>query len=244
VDIASLWDFDDPAGSEARLRDASEAAEGDDRSVLLTQVARALGLQDRFDEGHALLDSIPQGGDEVETRLALERGRLLRSAGDPAEARQWFEAAARLAAHARDEALELDALHMIPLCLEGEGRLNTTLFAVSRARSAATPEGRRWLASLLNNLGMAHSDEGDWPAALAAFEEALAERRTADDQAATFVARWMVAWALRNVGRVDEARAAQLALKADLTAAGRSDEYVDQELEILGSAPAAPQNGG
>ena len=40
--------------------------------------------------------------------------------------------------------------------------------------------------------------------ALDAFEEALAERRTGTDEQAIEVARWMVAWALRNLGRTGE----------------------------------------
>ena len=47
------------------------------------------------------------------------------------------------------------------------------------------------------------------------------------------IARWMVAWALRNLGRTGEALAAQRALKADLAAAGRDDPFVDEELAIL-----------
>ena len=43
----------------------------------------------------------------------------------------------------------------------------------------------------------------------------------------------MVAWSLRNLGRTEEALAAQRALKAELTAAGASDPYVDEELANL-----------
>jgi hypothetical protein len=44
----------------------------------------------------------------------------------------------------------------------------------------------------------------------------------------------MVAWALRNLGRTDEARNQQLSLREDLAAAGKSDKYVEEELELLG----------
>src|SRR3954465_9514688 len=97
ADLRTLWDFDDPAGSEQRFRAAADVAEGSERLVLLTQVARALGLQERYDEGHALLDHLSLTDHEVATRAELERGRLLRSAGSPDEARPHFEAAARAA---------------------------------------------------------------------------------------------------------------------------------------------------
>ena len=82
TDPSELWDFDDPAGSEQRFRSAAETAEGADRLVLLTQVARALGLQERYDEGHAILDDLavgrPGDRDQVRARArpaaALGRG--------------------------------------------------------------------------------------------------------------------------------------------------------------------------
>src|SRR3954449_6266322 len=105
TDPSGLWSFDDPAVSEQRLRAAAETAEGAERLVLLTQVARALGLQERYDEGHAVLDHLSVDDVEVATRASLERGRLLRSAGRPEEARPHFEAAAAGAREAGLEAL-------------------------------------------------------------------------------------------------------------------------------------------
>ena len=39
IDPTPLWDFDDAPGSEERLRATAEQVEGDDRLVLMTQVA-------------------------------------------------------------------------------------------------------------------------------------------------------------------------------------------------------------
>jgi tetratricopeptide (TPR) repeat protein len=233
IDVAALWDFDDPAGSEARLRAAADIAEGADRLVLLTQVARALGLQERYAEGHAVLDDLSVDDAEVATRVSLERGRLLRSGGVPDEARPHFEAAAAGAREAGLEALHVDALHMVALVAPPEDQQRLTEEALVVARSATDPVARDWDASLLNNLGMAHADAGDWPAALAAFEEALAARERIGNVGRTRVARWMVGWALRNLGRRDEALAVQTALKAELEAAGEEDPYVDEELALL-----------
>jgi tetratricopeptide (TPR) repeat protein len=114
---------------------------------------------------------------------------------------------------------------------EDQQRLNEEALAV--ARSSADRTARDWDASLLNNLGMVHADAGDWPAALAAFEEALAARERIGDVRRTRVARWMVGWALRNLGRTDEALALQTALKAELDAAGEDDPYVVEEISLL-----------
>ena len=47
--IERAWDFEDPAGSEARLRALLTDADGQDALALRTQVARALGLQQRYE---------------------------------------------------------------------------------------------------------------------------------------------------------------------------------------------------
>jgi hypothetical protein len=47
------------------------------------------------------------------------------------------------------------------------------------------------------------------------------------------VARWMVAWTLRALQRVDEALQMQLQLERDNAAAGAPDPYVFEELEQL-----------
>jgi tetratricopeptide (TPR) repeat protein len=233
TDPNALWDFDDPAGSEQRFRAAAETAEGTDRLVLLTQVARSLGLQERYDEGHAVLDDLAVDDPEVVTRASLERGRLLRSAGDPDAARPHFDAAATTAREAGLEALHVDALHMAALVAPAEDQQRLTEEALAVARGSADEAARNWDASLLNNLGMTHADAENWPAALEIFEEALAARQRIGDTGRTRVATWMVGWALRNLGRTDEARAVQTRLKAELEAAGEEDPYVDEELALL-----------
>jgi tetratricopeptide (TPR) repeat protein len=233
TDLSALWSFDDPAGSEQRFREAAGMAEGADRLVLLTQVARALGLQERYDEGHAVLDHLSVDDDEVAARVSLERGRLLRSGGDPDAARPHFEGAAAVAREGGLEALHVDALHMAALVAPPEDQQRLTEEALAVARASSDAAARDWDASLLNNLGMTHADAEDWPAALTRFEEALAARERIGDAGRTRVARWMVGWALRNLGRTDEALAVQTALKAELESVGEQDPYVDEELALL-----------
>ena len=114
IDPTPLWDFDDPEGSEQRFRAEAELADPEDRLVLTTQVARALGLQEKYDEGHAVLDDLSPTEDEVAIRIALERGRLFRSAGDPDQARPLFEAAVQSASAGGFDTLQVDALHSWP----------------------------------------------------------------------------------------------------------------------------------
>lgn len=240
MDPRSLWDFNDPAASERRFREAASTTTGPERDVLLTQVARALGLQERYDEGHAVLDAVAPGEPEVDVRVALERGRLVRSAGDDRAARPLFAHAARTARAARLDDLLVDALHMAAIAAEPEHRLAANEAALAAARSASDPRARDWDASILNNIGMVHADAGDFGAALVSFEEAWAARERIGDHARTRVARWMVAWSLRHLGRREEALALQQVLKAELAAIGEEDPYVDEELALLTDPSSAP----
>lgn len=239
-DLRALWDFADPAGSEARFRALAAASEGVARELALTQVARALGLQDRFEEGYAVLAGLGGGqagtagrDPELEVRVALERGRLTRSGGDPQGSRAHFEEAAAGAAAAGLEELHLDALHMLAIVAPAQEAEAITLRALDVARAATDPRARDWDASLLNNLGMTYADAGDFDRALPTFKAALAACERIGDPERIRVARWMIAWALRNLGRRDEARVLQLALRAELSAAGASDVYVEEELALL-----------
>lgn len=241
-DLRALWDFDDPGGSEERFRVVVERTTGADRERALTQVARAMGLLGRTDAAHGVLDRLHAHDPEVRVRRELERGRLLRSAGDPDAARPHFLEASASAAEADLEELQVDALHMIALVVPVDEQLTRTEHALDVARRARDPRAKAWEASLLNNLGMTHADAGNFDLALTAFEEALAARERLGDPATTRIARWTVGWALRNLGRGDEARQVQLALREELRAVGASDVYVEEELALLGSEPLGSED--
>ncbi|MBZ2197633.1 tetratricopeptide repeat protein [Occultella gossypii] len=236
--IDALWDFEDPTGSADRFRAAIVRADGAERDVLTTQLARALGMAGRYDEAERLLESLDAAtnavdrGPEVVVRVALERGRLRRSAGRPDP--EPLRTAADLAEAAGLEALRIDALHMLALIAETpEAQVAANREALGIARTATDPRARRWEASLLNNLGCALVDAGDPGTALEVFRQAQQIRRDAGQAREEQIARWMVAWALRLLGRRTQALAMQRALKEDLIAAGIDDEDVDAEIALL-----------
>ena len=69
--LDNLWDFGDPAGSEARFREhlGHVHPDGTDAGKLATQLARALGLQGRFAEANAVLDGIDRRHPVVHAQL-------------------------------------------------------------------------------------------------------------------------------------------------------------------------------
>ena len=241
TDLDALWDFDRPAVSEQRLRAALSGADGDDALVLRTQVARALGLQRRFDAAHHELDALQPmlaaAGPEARVRALLERGRTWRSSGQPKTAEPLFLQAHAQADAAHLEALAADALHMVALVQpDTDGQLKWNRRALDYARAARDARARGWEAPVLNNLGVTLNDAGRHEEALAAFREALAAYAKRGGVRNVRIARWMVAHTLRRLGRLDEALAQQQALRAEWEAAGSSDPYVFDELALIHAA--------
>ncbi len=172
--LDDLWDFEDPAASQQRfvVEEASDSHTDSERAELLTQRARALGLLQRFDDGHALLDSLGDPSDAVvRTRVALETGRLLNSAGRPTEAVPEFETAARIAETADLLFLQIDALHMLAIADQTRSS-QWAAQAMDLALAAPDDRTRRWLVSLHNNLGWWHFDGGRLDEALDDFQQA------------------------------------------------------------------------
>ena len=110
------WDFRDPIASEAAFRGAiSSTDDAVARAVLGTQLARALGLQGRYDEADRVLERIDAPVPAIRARVALERGRLRKSGGHPADAVGFFENAAAIAEAAGEQLLLVDALRLLAI---------------------------------------------------------------------------------------------------------------------------------
>lgn len=169
--LDAAWDFADPVGSEARIRQAiADEADPVAGRELRTQLARAFGLQGRFSEGHAVLDALDLSDPRVVVRAALERGRLHNSADAPGEAARHFARAAELSAgDPHLTFLHVDALHMLAIA-EPERAEEWTQRAVEVLATTDDPRTRRWLVALHNNLGWARFDAGDLAGARVAFE--------------------------------------------------------------------------
>lgn len=239
TDIDALWDYGDPAGSEARFRAALAEATPERRLELLTQLARSQGLQQRFDDAHRTLDEI-----EVELaaaplrtriRALLERGRVFNSAGEAERSRPFFAGALALAAADPAAAFyAIDAAHMLAIVAPAGEALDWNFRALALAEAAEDERARGWRGSLLNNIGWTYFDAGDLPAALDYLQRALVARQERGTAEAVHVARWCVARVRRELGQVAAALVEQQALAAEYAALGQSSSYVNEELEALG----------
>jgi tetratricopeptide (TPR) repeat protein len=249
--LDDLWDYEDPAASEARFQAAIEAAEtGGDAPAAdeaRTQLARALGLQGRFVAGHAALDRVDAdhpADDRIRVRAHLERGRLWRSSGDVAASLEPFEEAWELARALGEDGLAVDAAHMLAIVDAPPGEATWHELALGLADTSAEPAARRWRGSLWNNIGWARFDAGDLDGALAAFGTALAARQEQGQPREIRIAEWCIARCTRALGRPAEALVIQERLAAQRAAAGEpesgfGDEEIGECLLDLGRAEEA-----
>ena len=120
-----LWNFRDPASSEAAFRAAmvEEMYDADERAELATQLGRAIGLQGRFEEADAL---------------------HMLSIADAASAEVWMRSALEYASTAHDERTKhwMIALHAsLGAFLQGKNRLTEALVEFQLAEQWAARLG-------------------------------------------------------------------------------------------------------
>jgi tetratricopeptide (TPR) repeat protein len=198
--LRPLWDFEDLDASERRFREQLDRETTDEgRGEVLTQLARVQSLQDKFDACEELLreaESTAPESELVQVRVALERGRKLRSSGDGAGAAPLFESAFSQARAVGESYLAGDAAHMVAISVP-ETMVEWTERGLELADSE--PDAAYWAGPLLNNLGWHYFDAGDFESALQVFERALEvrERDPSNPQA--------IQWAQEAI---DETRAA------------------------------------
>jgi tetratricopeptide (TPR) repeat protein len=236
-DIDSLWNFDDPAATEAQFRSLLPRAETDGsagyHAELLTQLARTQGLQQKFDSAHATLDVVQtmldEAGNRATVRYLLERGRTYNSSGEKGKAAGLFQEALDLASQEDLQTLAVDGAHMMAIALP-DSALAWNLRALEMAESATEPGARRWRGSLYNNLGWTYFGRDDYDSALTMFEQAVACRQEQELPREVLIARWCVAKCLRHLGNVEASLTAQLELESEWDALGEPDGYVFEEI--------------
>ena len=237
-DFDALWDYDNPAATEAEFRklllDHRANRDPEYQPQLLTQIARAQGLQMKFEEADATLDQaealITEESPVARVRLLLERGRVRNSSQRREESKAFFLKAWDRAREIGADAHAVDAAHMLGIVEPGEASVKWNRTAIEYAEKSQDLKARRWLGSLYNNLGWTYHGEGEYEEALALFQKALAAREAEGKEAPIRIARWCVARATRSLGRFEEALEFQLRLKKETEAAGAPDGFVEEEI--------------
>ena len=145
-DFDSQWDYSDPEKTEAKFREILEQIPEDNPAglELLTQIARAQGLQREFNEAHKTLDKVEKqlgkGTSRTRIRYLLERGRAWNSSGRADEARPLFERAEEMATQAAEDFYAVDAVHMLAIVSPPSQALDLNLRAIGMAESSGNRE--------------------------------------------------------------------------------------------------------
>lgn len=245
-EIDSLWDFNDAATTETRFRALLPECQTpeliDYRVELLTQIARTLGLQRKFDEAHLLLDEAinlhPGMVGRQRMRVLLERGRLFNSARDKDAAKPLFIEAWELGKFIKEEGLAVDAAHMVAIAAPAEA-LEWNLQALALAEASSQPAARKWRKSLYNNLGWTFFDMRDHDKALHYFELSRQAAEESGDKQAERIARWSLAKTYRMKGETQKALDLQRAQLQEAPNGPYVHEEIAECLNALGSAEEA-----
>ena len=235
-DFDALWDYSRPDQTETKFCEILLQIPEDDPAFLelLTQIARAQGLQRKFDHAHQTLDQVERRLGKVASRprirYLLERGRVFNSSGEAEKARPFFEGAFELAGQLDEDFYTIDALHMLAIVAPPGQDLALNLQAIQLAESSPEERARNWLGSLYNNTGWSYHDMGNYASALETFEKGEAWQMTKGRVNETRIAAWCVARTLRSLGRIEEALSGQMALHAELESVGERDGFVCEEI--------------
>src|SRR6185503_3148736 len=139
-DFDQWWDYGQPAETERKFRAlldrARASGDASYHAQLLTQIARAQGLQRSFDEAHrtlgearTLIDHDRANG-RSHIRYLLEQGRVFNSARKPDQARPLFLEAWEAARKSGEDFYAIDAAHMMAIVEPPETQMKWNLEAL------------------------------------------------------------------------------------------------------------------
>ena len=238
-DFDKIWDYGNPQQTEIKFREliplAMESGNISYFAQLLTQIARAEGLQGKFKEAHSTLDTVEAmltAKLVVPTvRYLLERGRVFNSNDEKDKAKPLFLDAWKIAIAEGQDFYAVDAAHMLGIAETPENQIEWNLKAIVLAEKSTDGKANRWLGALYNNTGWTYHDLGQYENALELFEKCLKWHQEEDNETATRIAKWTVGRVYRSLGRIDEAIETQKELEQEFLEKGlEPDGYVYEEL--------------
>ena len=235
ADIDALWDYTQPAVSEARFREALKSESGDDALELETQIARTFSLRREFAQAHALLDTVQRRMSDktrpaMRVRYLLERGRTFRSANETLRSRPLFLEAWQIGDKEKLTLLAIDAAHMMGIVEAGEEAQRWNERAMALAMSSNVPRAIRWRGSLANNMGHTERERGNLDTAMKHFQASLTAFQLTRSASQIRTAKWQIANVMRMQKHYDQALALQLAIETEAADAAEPDGYVFEEI--------------
>lgn len=208
----NYWSLGDPTLVEAKFLELLPQAEAlKDKSIylqLLSQVALAQAVQQKFGEAHATLDKaeslLTPDYKLAHVRILLERGRTYQQANQLDKAKVFFEKSYNLSSQEGFDAHTVNAAHMIAIIEDSvDQKIKWNLIGLQLAEKSK--EGSTWLGSLYNNLGRNYMEAKNYAKALHYFEKDLEFEKQQGYAPRIRFAQWSIANALRHLGKSDQA---------------------------------------
>jgi tetratricopeptide (TPR) repeat protein len=168
-DFNKMWNYGDPAATEAKFLEVLPQAEASGNSdylaQLLTQIARTQGLQNRFTEAHTTLDRadklITVTMHLAKVRSLLERGRAYNSSDHADKALPLFLRAVDVATKNHIDLHAVDAIHMVAIA-EPNPKLKVEWNLKGITIAEADEKLHGWLWALYNNIGESYLKLNDY----------------------------------------------------------------------------------
>ena len=236
-DFDALWDYEQPGPTERKFRELLPAAlDSLDISYLaelLTQIARAEGMQKKFSEAQKTLDrvekALPKADQRVSVRYVLERGRVLSLSGKPREAQPRLREAFNLALMLKMDLHAIDAARMMAVA-EPEKALEWNMKALDLADKSADAGANKVKGPLYSSIGWNHFEQKKYQEALFMFQKALQYTDQLGDLLKIRTAKWSVAKVLRVIEHTEEALEMQRKLFEEYQGEGKRNGYVYEEI--------------
>jgi tetratricopeptide (TPR) repeat protein len=230
-----LWNFGDPAATEAKFRELLPQAEASgDRSYhvqLLTQIARTYSLRAKFNEAHSLLDTIEElltpDLNLARVRYLLERGRTYNSSNQQTKALPLFIEASELAESIGEIRFAIDAVHMVAIAERNpKDQIKWNLKGIEMVK--AHPDQERWLNALYNNLGDCYIGMGDYTNAIPIYQKLAELQRKLSGEADMYTQK-DEARAWRLSGNPDNSLAIIEPIYTKLATDNQTDGWIEEE---------------
>jgi len=218
--VVSLENFDDvwglgnPVDVEKKFSELLfEAQKLENKSVylqILSQIALAQAIQQKFDEAHKTLNlaqsQLNSGYIIAHARILLERGRVFHQAQNVGAAKKYFMQSFELSEKNNLDYHTINAAHMIAIVEdEIDNKIFWNLRALELAEKTEDKRAQSWLGSIYNNLGQNFINKKEYRQALAVFKKALEYREKEGYAPNIRVAKWNIGKILRLLEQIDDA---------------------------------------
>ena len=242
--LDTLWDLDRPEETEKQLREILENATQNHEIThafhveLMTQIARAKGLQGHLEEADQILEKaqiLIQGIQNPQhsigkIRYYLEKSRIFILKKTPSQARPLLIEAWTLANTTGEDFYSIDAAQLLALIEPQKKQQEWIEKALLLAEGSIQDRAKLCLSTLYTTRGWAQYDARNYEGALETFKKALSCINPQVSPRKIIVAKWAIAKTLRSLGQPEEALKIQENLLIESNRLNQKDGYIYEEL--------------